>query len=325
MIMRTGTEKILVIGANGQLGTELTEALRKVYGTANVVASDLHTLGHPAGEEGPFEILNVLDERRLREIIREYRITQVYHLAALLSAVGERKPKLAWELNVNGLLNVLETAREGTVKKVFWPSTIAVFGPNTPREHTPQHTVTDPTTIYGISKLAGERWCEYYCAKYGIDVRGLRYPGLISYKNPPGGGTTDYAVDIYLQALETGTYQCYLSENTYLPMMYMPDAVRATLELMEADTKRITIRSGYNIGAISFSPREIAAEIKKHIPQFTVGYQPDFRQQIADTWPQSIDDSTARHDWGWQPQYDLAAMTRDMLTNLKKMRKPVLV
>jgi nucleoside-diphosphate-sugar epimerase len=323
--METGTEKILVIGANGQLGTELTEALRRENGSHNVVASDLQLPTHATGEEGPFEVLNVLDSGKLGELLSRYKITQIYHLAALLSATGEKKPKLAWDLNVNGLLNVLEAAREGGIRKVFWPSTIAVFGPNTPRQHTPQHTVMDPTTIYGISKLAGERWCEYYFTKYGVDVRGLRYPGLISYKHPPGGGTTDYAVDIYQQALANGSYQCYLSENTCLPMMYMPDAVQAALQLMEADAARITIRSAYNIGAISFSPEEVAAEIKKHLPDFRIGYQPDFRQQIADSWPQSIDDSAARHDWNWQPQYDLPSMTKDILTNLKQKKNPALV
>ncbi len=323
--MGTGTEKILVIGANGQLGTELTEALRRTNGSHNVVASDLQLPTHAAGEEGPFEVLNVLDSGKLGELLSRYKITQIYHLAALLSATGEKKPKLAWDLNVNGLLNVLDAAREGGVRKVFWPSTIAVFGPNTPRQHTPQHTIMDPTTIYGISKLAGERWCEYYFTKYGVDVRGLRYPGLISYKQPPGGGTTDYAVDIYQQAVETGSYQCYLSENTYLPMMYMPDAVQAALQLMEADAGKITIRSSYNIGAISFSPEEVASEIKKHLPEFRIGYQPDFRQQIADSWPQSIDDSVARRDWGWQPQYDLPSMTKDILTNLKRKKNPALV
>jgi len=323
--MGTGTERILIIGANGQFGTELTEALRGGYGGPQVVASDVQTPPQGAGEEGPFEIVNVLDGGRLYEIIRKYNITQVYHLAALLSATGEKKPKPAWDLNINGLLNVLDIAREGGVRKVFWPSTIAVFGPGTPRQCTPQHTVTDPNTVYGISKLAGEGWCNYYFTKYGVDVRSLRYPGLISYKHPAGGGTTDYAVDIYQQALETGRYQCYLSEDTYLPMMYMPDAVRAALELMDADATRITVRSSYNIGAVSFSPREVAAEIKKHLPGFAVQYQPDFRQQIADSWPQSIDDSIARRDWGWQPQFDLPTMTEDMLTNLKRLKKAELV
>lgn len=322
--MGTNTEKILVIGAQGQLGTELTEALRKVYGVQNVVAADLQATP-PVTGEGPFETLNVLDEQRLKELIHQYQITQVYHLAALLSATGEKKPRQAWDLNMNGLLNVLEAAREGSIRRVFWPSSIAVFGPHTPSQMTPQFTVTDPNTIYGISKLAGERWCEYYFAKYGVDVRSLRYPGLISYKNPPGGGTTDYAVAIYQEAVETGAYQCYLSEDTYLPMMYMPDAIRAALELMEADTGKLTVRSSYNIGAISFSPKEVAVQIREHIPAFTVTYQPDFRQQIADSWPQRVDDSTARHDWGWQPRFNLATMTEDMLTNLKRMKNPALV
>lgn len=289
----TSTETILVIGANGQLGTELTEALRTVYGSSRVIATDIHSTDSP-GQEGPFEALDVLDKKGLGEIIRKHRITQIYHLAALLSATGEKKPMLAWEVNMNGLLNVLEAAREFSIRKLFWPSTIAVFGTHTPRERTPQHTVMDPVTVYGISKLAGERWGEYYFAKHGVDVRSLRYPGLISYKNPPGGGTTDYAIDIFGQALSTGTYQCYLAAGTYLPMMYMPDAVRATLELMAAEAGQITVRSSYNIGAMSFSPSAIAEAIQAHIPDFTVTYQPDFRQQIAESWPAAIDDSIAR-------------------------------
>ncbi len=286
--MGTGKERILVIGANGQLGTELTEALRAVYGGPNVVASDVQAAPQASGEEGPFEILNVLDGPRLNDIIRSYGITQVYHLAALLSATGEKKPKMAWDLNINGLLNVLEIAREGGVRKLFWPSTIAVFGPNTPRHGTPQHTVMDPNTVYGISKLAGEGWCNYYFTKYGVDVRSLRYPGLISYKHPAGGGTTDYAVDIYQQALINGVYQCYLSEDTYLPMMYMPDAVRAALELMETDATKVTIRSSYNISAVSFSPREIAAEISKHLPQFRVHYSLTSGNKLPTPGPRAL-------------------------------------
>ncbi len=320
-MMETSTEKILLIGANGQLGTELTEALRNIYGNNRVVATDVQAPPDASSADGPFQILNVLDKAGLGALIRSQKITQIYHLAALLSATGEKKPMLAWELNVNGLLNVLEAARECSIRKVFWPSTIAVFGTQTPRLHTPQHTVTDPVTVYGISKLAGERWCEYYFAKYRIDVRGLRYPGLISYKNPPGGGTTDYAVEIYQQALEKGSYQCYLASDTYLPMMYMPDAIRGTLQLMEAEASRITVRSSYNIGALSFSPQDVTKSIREHIPDFAVSYQPDFRQQIAESWPQSIDDSVARRDWGWKPEYNLPQMTADILVNLRNIKE----
>jgi len=271
-------------------------------------------------ESGPFEQLDVMDNKKLGQIIDKYKITQVYHLAAILSASGERNPKLAWDINMNGLLHVLELAREKKLSKIYWPSSIAVFGPHTPSQQTSQYAVMDPNTIYGISKQAGERWCEYYFQKYNIDVRSLRYPGLISYKTPPGGGTTDYAVEIYHKALEGGPYECFLNEHTYLPMMYMPDAVKATLKLMEAETNTITIRSSYNISALSFSPKEIAAEIKKHIPGFTILYKPDYRQEIADSWPGSIDDSVARIDWGWQPEYSLEAMTQDILVNLKRLK-----
>nr|5Z75_A Chain A, Artificial L-threonine 3-dehydrogenase [synthetic construct]5Z75_B Chain B, Artificial L-threonine 3-dehydrogenase [synthetic construct]5Z75_C Chain C, Artificial L-threonine 3-dehydrogenase [synthetic construct]5Z75_D Chain D, Artificial L-threonine 3-dehydrogenase [synthetic construct] len=305
--------KILVIGACGQIGTELTVALREIYGNENVVASDIR---EPNEESGPFEKLDVMDKERLEEIVEKHKITQVYHLAAILSATGEKNPLFAWDLNMNSLLNVLELAREGKIDKIFWPSSIAVFGPTTPKENTPQHTVMDPSTVYGISKLAGERWCEYYHEKYGVDVRSIRYPGLISWKTPPGGGTTDYAVDIFHKALEDGKYTCFLSEDTALPMMYMDDAIRATIELMEAPAENIKIRSSYNLAGMSFTPEEIAEEIKKHIPDFEISYEPDFRQAIADSWPASIDDSVARKDWGWKPEYDLDKMTEDMLKNL---------
>ena len=316
--MTSSTEKILVIGACGQLGTELTMELRNRYGNANVVASDINAPNETLRDTGPFETLNILDKGRLSHLAAQYNFTQIYHLAAVLSATGERNPKFAWELNMDGLLHVLDLAKEHSVKKVYWPSSIAVFGPTTPRDNTPQHTVMEPTTVYGISKQAGERWCEYYFKKYGVDVRSLRYPGLIGYKSLPGGGTTDYAVDIYHQALAKGSYECFLSEDTYLPMMYMPDALKATLDLMDAPAENVKVRSSYNLGAISFSPKEIAESIKKHIPDFSISYAPDYRQQIADSWPKSIDDSDARQDWNWKPDYDLDRMTTDMLHNLKK-------
>ena len=311
-------EKILVIGALGQLGSELSLELRKIYGNDNVVLTDIR---QPAGElaDGPFEILNAMDRNSLFSIAKKYSITQVYHLAAILSAKGENDPRFAWDLNMQSLLHVLDLAKEQRLNRVYWPSSIAAFGPNTPVNDTPQNTVMDPNTVYGISKLAGERWCEYYHQKYGVDVRSLRYPGLIGYKARPGGGTTDYAVDIFYQALETGTYECFLSENTYLPMMYMDDAVKATIDLMQAPAEKIKIRSSYNIAAISFSPQEIANEIKKHLPDFQVTYAPDFRQKIADSWPNSIDDTKAREEWGWQHNYDLPKMTNTILTGLQKM------
>lgn len=310
-------DKILVIGASGQLGSELTLALRSSYGEENVIASDIHA---PSKElaQGHFEYLDVLDLHALQEIIVRYKVTQVYNLAAVLSATGEKKPKVAWNLNMDGLINVLDIAKEKKLGKVFWPSSIAVFGPHTPKDHTPQQTIMDPNTIYGISKLAGERWCAYYFEKYGVDVRSLRYPGLIGHKSQPGGGTTDYAVDIYYKALEGRAFECFLEKDTYLPMMYMPDAIKATIDLMQADASKIKVRDSYNIAAIDFSPKEIAAAIKKHIPTFEINYKPDFRQAIADSWPNSIDDSAAREDWGWENQYDLEAMTKDMLENLKE-------
>nr|5Z76_A Chain A, Artificial L-threonine 3-dehydrogenase [synthetic construct]5Z76_B Chain B, Artificial L-threonine 3-dehydrogenase [synthetic construct]5Z76_C Chain C, Artificial L-threonine 3-dehydrogenase [synthetic construct]5Z76_D Chain D, Artificial L-threonine 3-dehydrogenase [synthetic construct] len=314
--MEAGKEKILIIGACGQIGTELTLALREIYGNENVIASDIREGGRH--NSGPFEVLDATDKNALEEVVEKYKITQVYLLAALLSATGEKNPLFAWDLNMNSLLNVLELAKEGKIKKIFWPSSIAVFGPTTPKENTPQYTVMEPSTVYGISKQAGERWCEYYHNKYGVDVRSIRYPGLISWKTPPGGGTTDYAVDIFHKAIEGGKYTCFLSEDTALPMMYMDDAIRATIELMEAPAEQIKIRSSYNLAGMSFTPKEIAAEIKKHIPDFKISYEPDFRQAIADSWPASIDDSVARKDWGWKPEFDLEKMTEDMLKNLKE-------
>ncbi|MDP3929833.1 MAG: NAD-dependent epimerase/dehydratase family protein [Bacteroidota bacterium] len=308
------TERILIIGSNGQIGLELAENLRKSYGSENVICSDVRKLDN---QIAPFETLDILDQTKLHEIVKKYNITQVYLLAALLSATAEKNPKFAWDLNMNGLFHVLDLAKEGIIKKIYWPSSIAVFGPTTPRQNTPQYTVMEPNTIYGISKQAGERYCEYYHQKYGVDVRSIRYPGLIGWKSAPGGGTTDYAVHIYHEALKNKSYECFLSAETALPMMYMPDAIRATIELMEAPAEQVKIRSSYNLGGISFNPEEIAASIRKYIPGFTISYKPDFRQAIADSWPQSINDSEARNHWGWKPEFDLDGMTKEMLDNLK--------
>src|SRR5690554_8625 len=308
---------ILVIGAGGQVGQELVYNLRQLKGANKVVASDIRDL---EDKEGPSEVLNAMDQDRLIEIVKKYEIKEIYHLAALLSANAEKQVKFAWELNMNSLFYVLDLAKDKVIDKVFWPSSIAVFGPNTPRENTPQHTITDPTTVYGISKLAGERWCEYYADKYNVDVRSIRYPGLIGYKTLPGGGTTDYAVDIYHKALEDGSFECFLKEDAYLPMMYMEDAIRATIELMEAPKENIKIRSSYNLGGISFSPKEITKSIQAEIQDFKVTYKPDFRQAIAESWPSSIDDSAAQKDWNWKQDYDLKSMTKDMLKQLRKMK-----
>jgi nucleoside-diphosphate-sugar epimerase len=310
-------EKILVIGASGQIGVELTIALRNVYGNANVIASDLREQNPLLVGTGPYVSLDVMNKEMLHVQVIRQNITQIYLLAAILSATGEKNPNLAWHLNMQGLLNVLDIAREEKLHKVYWPSSIAVFGPTSPRQNCPQQTIIEPTTVYGISKYAGEFWCNYYFNRYGVDVRSLRYPGLISFKSAPGGGTTDYAVEIFHEALEAGAYECFLRQDTYLPMMYMPDAIRATLELMEAPASIISIRHSYNVSGMSFSPDEIGAEIVKHLPHFTQTYKPDYRQAIADGWPQSIDDTVARQDWGWRPDYDLAKMTADMLENLK--------
>lgn len=310
-------EKILVIGASGQIGVELTLALRKIYGTAQVIASDLREQNPLLQGTGPYVSLDVMNKEMLHVQVIRQGVTQIYLLAAILSATGEKNPALAWHLNMQGLLNVLDIAREEKLTKVYWPSSIAVFGPTSPKQACPQQTIIEPTTVYGISKYAGEFWCNYYFQKFGVDVRSLRYPGLISYKSAPGGGTTDYAIEIFHEALEVKHYDCFLQKDTYLPMMYMPDAIRATIELMEAPREKIRTRTSYNLAAISFSPEEIAAEIKKHIPEFTIDYAPDYRQSIADSWPQSIDDSVARGDWGWQHEYDLSRITADMLTNLQ--------
>lgn len=309
-------EKILVIGASGQIGVELTLALRKIYGNANVVASDLREENDLLNGTGPYVSLDVMNKEMLHVQVIRQGITQIYLLAAILSATGEKNPGLAWNLNTQSLLNVLDIARDEEIKKVFWPSSIAVFGPTSPKIKSPQQTIIEPATVYGISKFAGEFWCNYFFHRYNVDVRSIRYPGLISYKSAPGGGTTDYAVEIYHQAIKEKKYKCFLKKDTYLPMMYMPDAIRATIELMESPAKKISIRTSYNVSAMSFSPKDIAAEIKKHIPDFSISYKADYRQDIAESWPQSIDDSVARKDWGWKEKYDLAGMTKDMLKNL---------
>ncbi|MBN8783950.1 MAG: NAD-dependent epimerase [Sphingobacteriales bacterium SCN 48-20] len=311
-------EKILVIGASGQIGVELTLALRKIYGNANVVASDLREQNPLLEGTGPYVSLDVMNKEMLHVQVIRQNITQIYLLAAILSATGEKNPNLAWSLNMQSLLNVLDIAREEKLTKVYWPSSIAVFGPTSPRQHCPQQTIIEPTTVYGISKYAGEFWCNYYHMKFGVDVRSLRYPGLISYKSAPGGGTTDYAVEIFHEALEEKQYTSFLQEDTYLPMMYMPDAIRATIELMEAPAEKISIRTSYNLSSMSFSPKEIAAEIRQHIPDFSIQYEPDYRQDIANSWPQSIDDQVARRDWGWKEEFQLPEMVKDMLINLKK-------
>ncbi len=312
-------EKILVLGSNGQIGTELVMALRKAYGSDEVVACDIRRPDYEIKNAGPFEFVNVLDKEVLKDIFQKYKPTQVYLLAALLSATGEQNPKMAWDLNMNGLLNVLDLALIYKTAKVYWPSSIAVFGPNSPKQNTPQYCTMDPNTVYGISKLAGERWCEYYHQKYNLDVRSIRYPGLISWKAAPGGGTTDYAIHIFHEALKKGSYASFLSATTELPMMYMDDAIRGTIELMDAPAKQISIRSSYNFGGVNFTPEVLAAEIRKHIPEFKLTYiENDPRQAIANSWPQSIDDSYAKNDWLWKPEFDLVKMTEDMLKNLKK-------
>lgn len=312
------TETVLVIGSCGQLGTELVEALRGIYGDANVIASDVKKSDNPVFEGGPFETLDVLDAAGLNAVIQKYKPTHVYHLAALLSATAEKNPEFGWKLNMEGLFHVLNAARDaGIIKRVYWPSSIAAFGPNTERFGTPQYGTMDPTTIYGISKLAGELYAQYYYNRWGVDTRSLRYPGLIGYKSAPGGGTTDYAVSIYHDALQTGHHTCFLGEGTVLPMLYMPDALKATLDIMHAPAESIKIRTSYNLAGMSFGPEEIAASIAKFVPGFTISYEPDSRQAIANSWPAVIDDGRATEDWGWKPDYDLDRMTEDMLKNLR--------
>ena len=314
-------ERILIIGSSGQIGTELVMELRSVYGNDNVIASDIRPSAEIVMESGPFETLDIMDEQLLRDIVKKYKITQVYLLAALLSATAEQNIELGWSLNMRSHSHVLDLAKDRLIKKIFWPSSIAVFGPTTPMENTPQYTVMEPNTVYGITKHAGERWNEYYFNKFGVDVRSIRYPGLIGWKAAPGGGTTDYAVDIFHQAIQHGKYESFLSENTGLPMMYMPDAIKATIELMETPAEQVKIRSSYNLAGVSFTPAEIAAEIKKHVPNFEMSYNPDSRQAIADSWPSSINDSYAQKDWGWSLEYDLEKMTQDMMKNLKEQYK----
>lgn len=309
-------EMILVLGANGQIGTELVTALRAKFSNEQVIASDIRSAS--TNQSGPFELLDIMDAEAVQDSIKKHQITQIYHLAAILSATGEKNPRLAWQVNMDGLLNILEASVSLGVKKVFWPSSIAVFGKNSRKHLTPQHAVTDPDTIYGISKLAGERWCEYYYRNKGLDVRSLRYPGLISYLGKPGGGTTDYAVEIFYEALQKGTYTCFLKEEQCLPMMYMPDAIKATIALMDADGGKLRIRSSYNVGSLSFTPAQLVKQIQQHLPDFSINYAPDFRQQIAETWPDSIDDNYARLDWDWNPDYDLTEMVSDMLENVGK-------
>jgi threonine 3-dehydrogenase len=314
-------EKILVIGANGQIGSVLTKALRNKYGQEQVIATDIH-MPIDGNNYMPFEILDATDAAKMVFLIERYRITQIYHLAAILSAKGEINPLQTWNVNMDCLFNVLDAARMHNIKKVFFPSTIAVFGSNTPRVNTPQDTIRTPETVYGMSKVAGENWCSYYHTRYGVDIRSIRYPGIIGYQTLPGGGTTDYAVDIYHKAVKGESFECFLNENTRLPMMYMDDAIEATIKLMEAPAENLTIRSSYNLAGISVSPSEIYTEIKKHYPNFKISYKPDFRQNIANSWPESINDSQAQKDWGWKAKYDLAKMTNEMILHLKKRYAP---
>jgi len=310
-------QNILVTGAVGQIGSELTMELRQRYGGENIVATDHKTKpSEKLCTSGPFEFIDVTRRETIEEVVRKYDIDTIYHLAAILSAVGEEKPHLAWDVNVNGLYNILEIARERNMTRVFCPSSIAVFGPETPREDTPQETIVRPTTMYGVTKVTGELLCDYYFHRFGLDVRGARFPGIISSETLPGGGTTDYAVEIFYEAIQHKRYTCFLREDTVLPMMYMPDCIKGSIDLMEADLSRLRHHSDFNLTAMSFSPAELVAEIKKHIPEFTCEYQPDFRQAIADSWPMTINDSAAREEWGWEPSYDLAAMTADMLEKL---------
>lgn len=310
-------DTILVIGSSGQIGTELVSTLRRTYGNSNVIASDIRPSGTvEIMHSGPFEVLDIMDKNLLFDVVKKYQVTQVYLLAALLSATAEQNIKLGWSLNMRSLSHVLDLAKEKHIEKIFWPSSIAVFGPTTPSILTPQRTIMEPNTVYGISKLAGERWCEYYNQKFGVDVRSIRYPGLIGWTSAPGGGTTDYAVHIFYDALKSGSYTSFLNKDTTLPMMHMSDAIRATLEIMHAPADNIKIRSSYNVGGLSFSPKELAEEIKKHLPHFQINYQTDFRQAIADSWPQSVDDSHAKMDWNWKSSFNLQMLTSDMLTNI---------
>ncbi|MFK5971729.1 MAG: NAD-dependent epimerase/dehydratase family protein [Flavobacteriaceae bacterium] len=310
-------KSILILGACGQIGTELTFALREKYGKENVIASDIREGNKAIMASGPFELLDATNYEAIEDVIMYYEINEVYLMAAMLSATAEKFPMRAWNLNMNSLFNVLNLAKENKIHKIFWPSSIAVFGPNTPKENTPQNTIMEPSTVYGISKQSGERWCAYYFNQYGVDVRSVRYPGLISWKTQPGGGTTDYAVEIYHKALSDKEYTCFLNKDSKLPMMFMDDAIRATLDIMESDSEKIKVRSSYNLAAMSFTPTEITERIKTHIPDFKIFYKPDFRQAIADSWPSSIDDIRAQQDWGWKAEFNLERTTEMMLKNLK--------
>jgi nucleoside-diphosphate-sugar epimerase len=310
-------KRILIIGASGQIGNELTMYLRNMYSNQDVIASDLREASNQVMESGPFEILDAMDARAIEKIVTNYKITDVYLMAAMLSATAEKYPIKGWDLNMSSLFNVLNLAKDKKIEKVFWPSSIAVFGSTTPKTNTPQHTIMEPETVYGISKQTGERWCEYYHKQYGVDVRSIRYPGLISYKTPPGGGTTDYAIEIFHKALKDKKYTCFLTAQTTLPMMFMDDAISATVNIMLAPSQKIKIRNAYNLAALSFNPQELTTSIQKHIPDFKIEYQPDFRQTIADSWPASIDDAVARKDWGWKHHVDLDKMTKIMIDNLK--------
>ena len=311
------SQTILVLGASGQIGSELIEKLRTIYGSTHVVASDIRNGSPSLMNSGPFEIIDATDKEAILTVVKKYNVTQIYLLAAMLSATGEKFPQKAWDLNMTSLLAVLDLAKDKHINQVFWPSSIAVFGSTSPKIHTPQKTIMEPSTVYGISKISGEFWCNYYHEKYGVDVRSLRYPGIISWKTKPGGGTTDYAVDIFFKALEQGSFECFLSEDTCLPMMYMEDAVHATVQIMQVNANQINIRTSYNLSAMNFTPKELASAIHQHLPNFTMTYKTDYRQAIADSWPDSIDDTKAREDWGWSPNYTLSKMTKDILENLQ--------
>lgn len=313
--------RILIIGACGQIGTELTLKLRDIHGNDQVIASDIREGAEELMQSGPFEILNATDESHIKEVVQKYEVKQVYLMAAMLSATAEKAPMKAWDLNMDSLFHILNLAKEGTIDKIFWPSSIAVFGPSTPKDDTPQTTVMEPTTVYGISKQTGERWCEYYFNKFGVDVRSIRYPGIISYKTLPGGGTTDYAIEIFHEAIKNSEYTSFLAEDAALPMMYMDDAIKATVDIMEAPADKVKVRSSYNLSAISFTPDVLAKEIRKHITDFEINYEPDFRQKIAESWPSSIDDNAAREDWGWEHEFDLEKMTTTMLEGVGKTLK----
>jgi len=313
------SSNILVIGAAGQIGTELTLKLRDLHGADKVIATDIRDTPPEALMGGPFERLNILDKDRLYEVVKKNKITEIYLLAALLSATAEQNPALGWDLNMNGLSNVLDLSRDGQIKRIFWPSSIAVFGPNTPKDNTPQRTIMEPTTVYGITKVAGESWCEYYHKRYGIDIRSVRFPGIVGHKSAPGGGTTDYAVHIFHEAIKNGHYECFLSENAELPMMYMPDAIKSILEIMEAPEENISLRTSYNICGVSFTPKTLSEAIQKEMPDFTISYNPDYRDKIAKSWPSTLDDSLARKDWDWKPDFGLEDLVKDMLVNLREV------